>query len=333
MKKVLTTMVTFLALALTACGGTSNNGESKKSGADESSSAAPTTSTHTHTYDETRWGSNATQHWHPATCEHTNQKGSPANHTFVEVTAESVDPTCSQPGKKVEACSICGYKKETPLTAEHDMQAYAYDHEKAANEVASTMKKCSRDNYYEISFSAIDAAAELNVSGDKKSGGWVKLSKQVDDNTTEASYVMYRIYSPMALTGRFWIDITGNTSNYWERSTQSGNQSLFYTYDDTTTHINTWKNKVEFGTDADNLAEVDFENAKYTVDGQEIAFKELMYSDFGTLESSSSSAGKTISVPMPEVSLSAGVNILKFTRLTGYAFNMHSFTFKSNIVA
>ena len=333
-KKVLTTMVTFLALALTACGGATNGGEESNA----AGSSAAGTSGHVHTFDESKWSTSETQHWHPATCEHTNQKGSAAAHSFADFSdADHVNrtATCSQPGVKYEKCSVCGYIKETVLLAEHDMQAYAYNHEKAADEVASTMKKCSREDYYEISWSAIDSAAVLNNTSDKKSGGWVKLSKQVDSSNSTASYVLYKFYSPMALTGRIWIDITGNTDSHWTRSSETGNQSLYYTYDDPTTKINTWKNKVEFGTDADNLSEVDFENAKYNIDGEDIAFKALEFEDFGTLESSSSQngAGKTISVPMPELTLNAGVNILKFTRLTGYAFNFHNFTFKSNLAA
>ena len=309
MKKLLTTLALFAALTLTACGGKPAEGESKP--ADNTSAA------HVHTFDETVWEKNDTQHWHPATCEHTSQKGSAAKHDFEEVTAESVAPTCDQPGKKVEACKVCGYKKETPLPAAHDLQPVA--HEQGEGEVAETIKKCSKDNYYEIAFSAADAAATLSVSGDRKSDGYVKLSKQ----GSSASTIEWKIYSPVALTGRFWIDITGNTSGMYNRADGSGNQSIFYTFNDSTTGINTWKNKVEL-----NGEEVDFSAAKYTIDNEQIDFDKLMYEDFGEL---AAAGGETISVPMPTMSLQAGVNTLKFTRLTGYAFNMHNFTFKADI--
>jgi len=311
MKKLFATIALLAAFALTACGG--GNASSKAGGTSKE--------VHVHTFDETKWESNETQHWHPATCEHTTQKGAAANHSFEEDKTQYVAPECSTPGKKVEVCSVCGYKKETVLTAEHDLQPI--EHAQGEGEVAETIKKCSKDAYYQIEFKADDAAAELNNTGDRKSG-YVKLSKQVaEDGTGTASYIEYKIYSPIAMKGRFWIDITGNTSNYWDRASESGSQALFYTYDDTTTHINTWKNKVEL-----NGAEVDFENAKFNVGGEDIPFAKLVYSDFGTLESNS---GTPISVPMPEVDLVEGVNTLRFTRLTGYAFNMHAFTFKANI--
>ena len=315
MKKLLTTLTLFAALALTACGGKGGN-----EGGNSTTSKTPSktsTSAHVHTFDETRWESNETQHWHPATCEHTTMKGSAAAHTFEEVAAESVAPTCSVPGKKVEKCSVCGYKKETVLTAEHDLQPV--EHAQGEGEVAETVKKCSKDAYYQFSFSAADAAATLSVSSDRKSDGYVKLSKQGEN----ASTIEWKIWSPANLIGRFWIDITGNTSNFWDRESKSGAQALFYTYNDTTTNINTWKNKVEL-----NGSEVDFENATYNVKGTDVKFGELVYDDFGTL---ASAGGETISVPMPIVTLNEGVNTLKFTRLTGYAFNMHTFTFKTEL--
>ena len=314
MKKLLTTLALFAALTLTACGGKPAEGESKP--ADATSQKAPS-SKHEHTFDETVWVSDETQHWHPATCEHTSQKGSKANHDFEEVAAEYVAPTCSVPGKKVEVCKVCKYRKETTLLAEHDLQPV--EHAQGEGEVAETISKCSKDAYYQIEFRADDAAATLSVASDRKSDGYVKLSKQ----GSSASTIEWKIYSPAALTGRFWIDITGNTSNIWDRANKSGAQSLYYTYNDTTTNINTWKNKVEL-----NGVEVDFENATYPINGEDIKFAELEYADFGEL---ASGTGATISVPMPTMTLNEGVNTLKFTRLTGYAFNMFKFTFKADI--
>ena len=314
MKKLLTTLALFAALTLSACGAKPAEGESKPA---DATSQKTTSSKHEHTFDESTWASDETQHWHPATCEHTSQKGSKANHDFEEVTAEYVAPTCSNPGKKVEVCKVCKFRKETTLTAEHDLQPV--EHAQGEGEVAETIKKCSKDAYYQIEFNAADAAATLSVASDRKSDGYVKLSKQ----GSGASTIEWKIYSPAALTGRFWIDITGNTSNVWTREDKSQAQSLYYTYNDTTTNINTWKNKVEL-----NDVEVDFANATYKIGNEDIKFDELTYSDFGEL---ASGTGARISVPMPTMTLNEGVNTLKFTRLTGYAFNMFKFTFKADI--
>lgn len=335
-KKIFTTLALFLSLALTACGGGNNNGG-----------------------EEAKWESDKNSHWH---INADGEQIDKAKHELVEDPAQSVAAKCEEDGTKVEVCSVCGYVKETKISklghdwddgeittpatcsvpgektfkckregctatrteqviASHDLQPVSYT--PAEGEVNVTISKCSKDEYYEIKFDAFDANAEVNTDSDKKSN-YVKLSKQVAANGTgTASYIEWKIHSPKAMKGRFWIDITGNTSNYWDRASKSGNQALFYTYDDTTTNINTWKNKVEL-----NGAEVDFDNAKYRIGEEDIPFAELVYSDFGKL---ADNAGTPISVPMPEVDLVEGLNTLRFTRLTGYAFNMHTFTFKANL--
>ena len=338
-RKFFTTMFAFLALAITACGGAGSQTPASQ---------------------ELPWEHNNTNHWH---VNAEGEKIDNAKHELEEDPAQAVAATCEQDGKKVEVCKVCGFVKESkinalghdwdngevtkeatcsvpgertfkckregcnatkvePITAEHDLQPVA--HTQGEGEVAETVKKCSKDAYYQIEWRADDAAAELNNTSDRKSDGYVKLSKQVAaDGTGTASYIIWKIWSPVAMKGRFWIDITGNTSNVWTRDNTSGAQALYYTYNDTTTNINTWKNKVEL-----NDVEVDFENATYPIGEENVKFAELTYSDFGEL---ASAGGATISVPMPEVNLQEGVNTLKFTRLTGYAFNMHSFTFKASI--
>lgn len=99
----------FVSLALTSCGGNTNNG----GGASSSSGAA-----HVHTFDTTKWESDATSHWHPATCEHTAQKGDKANHTledFSDATHVNKAASCKEEGVKYEKCSVCGYIKETKI--------------------------------------------------------------------------------------------------------------------------------------------------------------------------------------------------------------------------
>ena len=60
---------------------------------------------HAHTFDEAKWKSDATGHWHPATCEHTEAKGGFASHIFDwEVETESTD---MEVGKLVKKCTTC----------------------------------------------------------------------------------------------------------------------------------------------------------------------------------------------------------------------------------
>ena len=71
---------------------------------------------HTHTFDETKWESNATGHWRPATCGHTEEKGGFASHTFGdwEVETESTDIAAGKPVKK---CTTCSWTDEMEIPA------------------------------------------------------------------------------------------------------------------------------------------------------------------------------------------------------------------------
>ena len=71
---------------------------------------------HTHTFDENKWESDATGHWHPATCGHTEERGGPASHTFGDwkVETESTDIAA---GKLVKKCTTCSWTDEMEIPA------------------------------------------------------------------------------------------------------------------------------------------------------------------------------------------------------------------------
>ena len=91
------------------------------------------------------WSSDETNHWHACTavgCP--TGKLDVAAHTFEEVAAEGVAATCKAEGKKVEKCSVCGFKKETVLPKLAHTLGEAYDVVPATCEAAgSQKKKCS----------------------------------------------------------------------------------------------------------------------------------------------------------------------------------------------
>ena len=309
MKKLLTTLALFAALTLTACGGKPAEGESKP--ADATSQKAPS-SKHEHTFDESTWASNETQHWHPATCEHTSQKGSVAAHDFEEVTAEYVEPTCSIPGKKVEVCKVCKYRKETTLTAEHDYQDYTVEHVKADDEVAMTYKKCSRDNHYKFSFDAKDAAKVAS------SNSYTGKLTNMGDNVT------YKFYSPFAMKARVWVDMTFKTSQWWSRENpDNASQALWYDYKEEDSGAPGFKFKLWFnGTEDANL--VDQDAYTYPVDGLDIKMSELVYNDFGAND------GDAAICAWVELNLVAGTNSIKIERAAGYCPTFVNFFFEGD---
>ena len=71
---------------------------------------------HTHKFDNNVWEKDETNHWHPATCGHTDQKGSMEAHVWN-------DGTVTKPadygvvGEKKFTCTVCGYEKTEPIDA------------------------------------------------------------------------------------------------------------------------------------------------------------------------------------------------------------------------
>ena len=65
---------------------------------------------HTHTFDTENWEKDATHHWHKATCEHSDEKGNYAEHTFNdgEITTPATEET---EGVRTLTCTVCGYVK------------------------------------------------------------------------------------------------------------------------------------------------------------------------------------------------------------------------------
>ena len=68
---------------------------------------------HEHSFSKD-WTSDATDHWHAATCEHTKEVSDKAAHTFGEWKT-SVEATEEAEGKKERVCSVCSYKEETNI--------------------------------------------------------------------------------------------------------------------------------------------------------------------------------------------------------------------------
>ncbi len=91
-RKFFTTLAIFASLALASCGGT------------PAESSAP----------ELEWQTNNTNHWH---INADGEKIDNARHEFEEDPAQAVAATCEQDGKKVEVCKVCGFVKESKITA------------------------------------------------------------------------------------------------------------------------------------------------------------------------------------------------------------------------
>lgn len=99
--------------------------------------------THEHTF-ATTYSSDATHHWHAATCEHTTEVKDKVEHSFGEWTVIT-QPTEEAEGTKEKECSVCGYKA-TETIAKLDHVHTKGTHREA---VASTCKTKGTIAYYD----------------------------------------------------------------------------------------------------------------------------------------------------------------------------------------
>lgn len=96
--------------------------------------AACDTEEHTHSYDETAWVGNATQHWHPATCGD-DTKGDAANHSD-----ENGDGLCDVCGLGTTANHGHTYADVWSSDATNHWHAALCDHDVVADQAAHTLE-------------------------------------------------------------------------------------------------------------------------------------------------------------------------------------------------
>ena len=226
-KKIFSLIAVAAALVLAGCGETqpdaSSAGATPTSSKKATSSKIPS-SKHEHTFNEAVWDHNETQHWHPATCEHTTAKGSVADHDFEDFTDATHTPVaagCETPGKAYKKCKVCGYIKEVTIPAlGHNFEPVANTTVTAEGMTEWYQVKCSRNDATGIGFSALKYVANGSTSSDPFSnkdntGATLKMNKN-------GNYVDYVINVPSELAManctiwmHGWVDYfkDGNTNN------------------------------------------------------------------------------------------------------------------------
>ena len=313
MKKFLTTMFAFVALAITACGG---------------GNKAP----------EVKWESDKTNHWQVAEDGSVIEK---AHHEFEEDPAQAVAPTCSTEGKKVEVCKVCGYVKESkvaksdhtwgewankdgdycgPGEREHECTAC---HEKASEKlpvkqhtwvkkdtvaegnggVAYDLVECSvcKKTAYMV------ATAKGTINGTDKGyapEGCIKLAN-ANETITVAIYVAEAKAGNIYLRGvmDYWYDGNNNNEEKSFSSCKNSNPANF------TLTVN--------GTEVDMTAVLN------------VKFGELFPKEAGETIANSQGNNVTYSqmgdAKVGAVNLQAGLNTIVFKRVDSYNMAIHDF--------
>ena len=223
--------------------------------------------------------------------------------------------TCSEPGEKTFKCTRtgCNATRVEPVLAEHDFSVDV-PYTKGEGEVDETIKKCSRDNTYQIKWSAQDASKEVSSSSAFNSNG--KLGSQ-------NAYVGYKFYSPFAMKVRLWINGTVRYNEWWDRANpDSDSQAVWFNYKDET-NGNNWKYSIYLnGTEDANLINQDDPNQKVVGADGEVSIKEFTFSDLDIntegLSESSSTEIKNVMMPWVEFDVLEGANTIRIVRTSGY---------------
>lgn len=212
------------------------------------------TSRHSHTYDETRWEYDDETHWHPATCEHTDARGSEEEHEFVKDETLSVAATCAKEGKLVEKCK-CGKTRETVIAADANHHVWGTPSktvEKSETTSAYKIQTCSVCNSIDLCVDAMSYLETGSTSSDPwgnkdSSGATLKMSKN-------GNFVKYKFNLEQAFTNAKvylygWVDYfeDGQNNNHLKGHLVNGNATFSLTVGETAVEVTNDKSFVDMG--------------------------------------------------------------------------------------
>lgn len=176
---------------------------------------------HEHTF-SAEWTKDETNHWHAATCKHTNEKKDVAAHTFGEwEIAVAVDDNID--GLEKRKCTVCEYEEQRVIkadpTPEEDKDAqltkFRFEAEKAVlGNSRNTDHFCTGDSLeFSPSLSGNFAVCNIDTStitftftSDKavRSKLYIRMSSQYSQNTQgELSK-----YADITINGKHFVDLT-----------------------------------------------------------------------------------------------------------------------------
>ena len=308
-KKIFSLIAVAAALVLAGCGEAQSDASS--AGATPTSSKKATSSKipsskHEHTFNEAIWDHNETQHWHPATCEHTTAKGSVADHDFEDFTDATHVPVaagCETPGKAYKKCKVCGYIKEVTIPAlGHNFEQVPNTTVTAEGMTEWYQVKCSRNDATGIGFSALKYVATSDSFGNKdKTGATLKMS-------TNGNYVDYKINLTEAMPNvRIWMH---GWVDYWKDNSNNNDQRGFF-----------------IGQSGSEASETDSPNFTFTVNDANVTIdNRKTYEGMGMVAGENGNSAFAF-VPVGNTALKAGENTIRYERAGSYNLNIDAIYF------
>ena len=164
---------------------------------------------HEHSFSK-EWTSDATNHWHAATCEHTEEVRDKAEHTFGEWKT-TLKPTEEADGKKERTCTVCSYKEEQSIAKLEHTHTFA---ETWTSDEANHWHVATCEHTEEVSGKAAHTFGEWNVT---------KLSTFDTDGEKERTCTVcsYNEKKIISKSSEGFVKVTGTTITGKEKWTPS----------------------------------------------------------------------------------------------------------------
>ena len=165
---------------------------------------------HEHSFSKD-WTSNATDHWHAATCEHTKEVSGKTAHTFGEwkTTVEATEET---EGKKERSCSVCSYKEEQSLAKLNHTHKFSSDWTSNATD---HWHAATCEHAEEVSGKAAHCFGDWTVT--KEATEEAEGSKE--RSCSVCGYTATEAIEKLAHTHKFATDWTSDSTNHWYTAT------------------------------------------------------------------------------------------------------------------
>ena len=164
---------------------------------------------HEHSFSKD-WTSNATDHWHAATCGHTKEVSDKAEHSFGDwiVTKEATEEA---EGSKERSCSVCGY------TATEAIEKLAHTHKFATD--------WTKDETNHWHASICGHITEVSGKAEHTFGDWTVTKEATEEveggkerSCSVCGYTATEAIEKLAHTHKFATDWTKDETNHWHAS-------------------------------------------------------------------------------------------------------------------
>lgn len=165
---------------------------------------------HEHSFSKD-WTSDATDHWHAATCEHTKEVSGKTAHTFGEWTVTKA-ATEEAEGSRARSCTVCGY------TATEAIEKLAHTHK-----FATAWTKDETNHWHAAT---CEHAEEVSDKTAHSFGEWTVTKEATEEaegskerSCSVCGYTATEVIEKLAHTHKFATDWTKDETHHWHSAT------------------------------------------------------------------------------------------------------------------